>query len=124
MPRVNNAIETSPHWMARAGAGGAGGGNTTIAIRGLGPSLASFGISNFLADPTLELRNVDGTLVQSNNEWRDSENFYGIRATGLQPEFAQEAMILYEVTPGNYTAILRGASNGTGIGLLEVYNLR
>lgn len=105
-------------------AGGTGGGNTTVAIRGLGPSLASFGISNFLADPTLELRNVDGTLVQSNNEWRDSENFYGIRATGLGPEFSQEAVILYPVTPGNYTAILRGASNGTGVGLLEVYNLR
>lgn len=105
-------------------AGGSGSGETTVAIRGLGPSLGSFGISNYLRDPTLELRNVNGTLVQSNNEWRDSESYYGIRATGLGPQFSQEAAILYPVTPGNYTAILRGASNGTGVGLLEIYDLR
>jgi hypothetical protein len=105
-------------------AGGSGTGPTTIAIRGLGPSLAAFGISNPLADPTLELRNANGILLNSNNEWVDSEHYYEIRATGLQPGNAHEAMILYDVTPGNYTAILRGTSNGTGVGLLEIYNLR
>ena len=112
-------------------AGGNGGGNTTVAIRGLGPALASSGITNFLANPTLELRNADGTVVQTNDEWGSTEGpfdfgarFDEIRATGLAPENSHEAMILYDVTPGNYTAILRGTSNGTGVGLLEVYNLR
>jgi hypothetical protein len=105
-------------------AGGTAGGNTTVAIRGLGPSLASFGIPNFLADPTLELRNASGTVVQSNNDWGSSQRFDDIRATGLAPENSKEAMILFEASPGNYTAILQGTSNGTGVGLVEVYNLR
>lgn len=105
-------------------AGGTGGGSTTVAIRGLGPALASSGITKFLADPTLELRSADGTVVQSNDQWSSSARFDEIRATGLAPENSSEAMILHDVSPGNYTAILRGASNGTGIGLLEVYNLR
>jgi hypothetical protein len=104
--------------------GGVGGGDTTVAIRGLGPALASFGITNFLADPTLELRNASGTIVQSNDEWGSSTRFDDIRATGLAPENAHEAMVLYEASPGNYTAIMRGMSNGTGVGLLEIYNLR
>jgi hypothetical protein len=105
-------------------AGGVGGGATTVAIRGLGPALASFGITNFLADPTLELRNGSGTLVEGNGEWGNSTRFDDIRATGLAPENAHEAMVLYEASPGNYTAILRGTSNGTGVGLLEIYNFR
>lgn len=105
-------------------AGGAGGGSTTVAVRGLGPALASSGVTNFLADPILELRGANGTLVQSNDEWMSSAQFDQIRATGLAPENLHEAMILFDVSPGNYTATLRGTSNGTGIGLLEVYNLR
>ena len=100
------------------------GDNVTVAIRGLGPSLASFGITNFLADPTLQLRNVNGTLLNSNNEWIHSEHYDKIKDSGLEPQNSHEAMILYDVSPGNYTAILRGTSNGTGIGLLEIYNLR
>jgi hypothetical protein len=100
------------------------GDNVTVAIRGLGPSLASFGITNFLADPTIELRNVNGTLLNSNNEWIHSEHYDKIKESGLEPRDSHEAMILYGVTPGNYTAILRGTSSGTGVGLLEIYNLR
>jgi hypothetical protein len=117
-------VGTGDNAMISGFIAGGGSASTTIAIRGLGPSLAAFGIANFLADPTIELRNVNGTLVQSNNEWIHSEHYYGIRATGLAPENSHEAMILYDVSPGNYTAILRGVSNGTGVGLLEIYNLR
>ena len=105
-------------------AAGPGGGPTTVAVRGLGPSLASFGITNFLADPTIELRSANGTRLQSNNEWADDEGRDDVRASGLAPEIAHEAMLLFDVGPGNYTAILRGTSNGTGVGLLEIYNLR
>jgi len=104
--------------------GGSGGGDTTVAIRGLGPTLASFGVTNFLADPTLELHNASGTVVQSNNDWGSSQRFDEIRATGLAPENSKEAMILFDVSPGSYTAILRGGADGTGVGLVEVYNLR
>lgn len=105
-------------------AAGSGGGPTTVAIRGLGPSLASFGITNYLADPTIELRNANGTRVQSNNEWMDDQGFDDIRASGLAPQNVHESMIVFDVTPGSYTTILRGTSNGTGVGVLEIYNLR
>lgn len=105
-------------------AGGSGGGDTTVAIRGLGPSLPFSGITNFLADPVLELHDASGTVVQSNDDWGNSQRFDEIRATGLAPENSKEAMILFDVSPGNYTAILRGVADGTGVGLVEVYNLR
>jgi hypothetical protein len=105
--------------------GGPGGGATSVLIRGLGPSLASVGIENPLADPSLELRDSNGMLVQSNDNFVQSQRFYDIEATGLAPgDFSHEAAILFDVSPGTYTAILRGASNSTGIGLLEIYNLR
>jgi hypothetical protein len=105
-------------------AGGSGGGDTTVAIRGLGPSLASAGITNFLTDPTLELHDASGTVVQSNDDWGSNQRFDEIRASGLAPENSKEAMILFDVSPGNYTAILRGGADGTRVGLVEVYNLR
>jgi hypothetical protein len=54
----------------------------------------------------------------------DDQGFDDIRASGLAPQNVHEAMIVFDVTPGSYTTILRGASNGTGVGVLEIYNLR
>ena len=106
-------------------AGEGGGGTTTVLIRALGPSLAAFGIPNWLSDPTFELYNANGTFIGGNNDW--GPNFprdYDVRATGLGPQYAIEAASLSDVTPGNYTVIVRGRSNATGVGLLEIYNLR
>ena len=48
-------------------------GNATknVAVRGIGPSLSAFGISDALADPTLELRASDGSLILQNDNWQD-----------------------------------------------------
>jgi hypothetical protein len=107
-------------------AGGGGGGTTTVLIRALGPSLAASGVSNWLGDPTFELYNANGTFIGGNNDWVDpsSPHYYDVRATGLGPQYAVEAASLSDVTPGNYTVIVRGRSNATGVGLLEIYNLR
>jgi hypothetical protein len=106
-------------------AGGSGGGTTTVLIRGLGPSLAASGVSNLLENPTFELYNANGAFIGGNDDWNPSiPNYYDVRAAGFGPQNAMEAAYVSDVAAGNYTVILRGKSNGTGVGLLEIYNLR
>jgi hypothetical protein len=96
-----------------------------IALRGIGPSLASFGISNVLADPTLELHNANGTIMISNDNWTDDPvSAAQLTATGLAPQNPNESGIFTALPPGDYTAILAGKNGGVGVGLVEVYNLR
>ncbi|MFL6520333.1 MAG: Calx-beta domain-containing protein [Chthoniobacterales bacterium] len=95
-----------------------------ILIRGLGPSLASHGISNPLIDPTLELRDGNGSLVIADNDWQDDPaQAAQITADGLAPSDSMESALAATLSPGLYTAILSGRNNGTGIGLVEVYDL-
>jgi hypothetical protein len=102
---------------------GSGGSNDNIIVRGLGPSLAAVGVPNVLANPTLELRNSDGTLLVSDNDWQDNPAQAAIvTAAGLAPSNNLEAAIAATLPPGAYTALLAGLNNGTGIGLVEVYD--
>ena len=99
-------------------------GSDRVAVRGLGPSLASFGIANTLADPTLELRDENGTLILANNDWQDNAGQAAlITAAGLAPSNTKEAALTATLPPGLYTAILAGANSGTGVGNVEVYDL-
>jgi len=95
----------------------------TVVVRAIGPSLSNFGISGALQDPTLDLVNSDGVVVRSNNDWRDSQQSE-IIATGLQPSDDRESALVETLAPGSYTAIVRGAGNTTGVGLVEVYLLQ
>lgn len=98
-------------------------GADAIIVRGIGPSLAAFGIPNVLANPQLELRNSNGGLIRSNNNWMDDPVQAGlISAAGLAPGNTLEAAIVESLPPGAYTALLSGTANGTGIGLVEVYD--
>jgi hypothetical protein len=98
-------------------------GATNVIIRAIGPSLAEHGLSNLLADPTLELRDGNGALVRSNDNWQDDPNQAAlIRAANLAPSNSLESAIWASLAPGNYTAIVRGKNNGVGIGLVEVYS--
>lgn len=94
-----------------------------ILIRGLGPSVAYNGTAlTNLSDPALELRDNAGVLITSNDNWRGADQAE-ITASGLAPKFEQEAAIVRVLNPGNYTAILRDAKGGTGVGLIEVYDI-
>src|SRR5205085_1610642 len=105
--------------------GGGSNGSPLIIIRGLGPSLAAFGITNPLADPILQLRDANGTQLASDDNWKnDPDQQSEIVATGLQPQDDLEAAIAATLPPGAYTAILFGVNGGTGVGLVEVYNLQ
>ena len=92
-----------------------------VLIRGLGPSLAKEGVPNPVADPNLKLHNGNGVLVAANDNWKDKQRA-AIQATGIPPTNNAEAAIVETLRAGNYTAILAG-QGGTGIGLVEIYNL-
>lgn len=97
-----------------------GSGTTTVIFRALGPSLAS--VSNALQDPTLELHDGQGGLIASNDNWQDSQAD-AIRATTIPPTDPLEAAIVRQLTPGAYTAIVRGKNNTTGVALIEAYQI-
>jgi len=100
-----------------------GGASTRLILRGLGPSLSSFGISNPLQDPTLELRNANGALLRSNNDWADDPvQAADLIAAGLAPSNTKESAIATTMAPGAYTAILAGNNGGQGVGTVEVYD--
>ena len=100
-------------------------GDDRVVVRGLGPSLARPGLPNVLGDPTLELRNSNGTLLVSDNDWQDNAaQAAEITAAGLAPSSNLEAAIAATLPPGLYTALLSGLNNGTGVGLIEVLRPR
>jgi hypothetical protein len=102
---------------------GHSGGDAKIVIRGLGPSLANAGLPNALADPTLELRNGNGTLLSANNDWQDDPTqASALLFAGLAPSNNLESGIVANLPPGLYTALLAGRNNGAGLGLIEVYD--
>lgn len=98
-------------------------GATNVLIRAIGPSLASVGIQDALLDPTLELHDGSGATIATNDNWRDTQQAE-IEATGIPPTVDQESAILQTLAPGNYTAIVRGKNDTTGVALVEAYNLR
>ena len=99
-------------------------GATKVIIRAIGPSLSQYGVTNVLADPTLEVYDGNGALLESNDNWRDDpDQAARIRAANLSPSNPLESAIWVSLAPGNYTAIVRGKNNGVGIGLAEIYSL-
>jgi len=99
-----------------------GAGDKNVIIRGIGPSLGSAGVSGALGDPTLELHDGTGAIIASNDNWQDSQ-MSEIEATGVPPTDPNESAIVRRLTPGPYTAIVRGKNDTTGVGLVEAYGL-
>jgi hypothetical protein len=103
---------------------GSHGGDDRLVVRGIGPSLTAMGVPNALANPILELRDSNGVLISSDNDWQDNPaQAAEIIAAGLAPANPLESGIAATLPPGLYTALLAGLNNGTGIGLVEVYDL-
>lgn len=101
---------------------GNGTASEKVIIRALGPSLT--GIGNVLADPTLSLFNSNGTILSSNDNWRDDTSQAAlILATGLSPQNDLESAMVVTLPPGAYTAIVSGNNGGSGVSLAEVYHL-
>ena len=98
------------------------GASLNILARALGPTLGDIGVPDALANPTLELVNSSGTVIRSNDNWKDSQRAE-IEATGLAPNHDEESALVEAIAPGAYTAIVRGNGRTTGVGLVEVYNI-
>jgi hypothetical protein len=102
-----------------------------LIVRAIGPELTQYGVPNALANPTLELHNSNGALIASNDNWRQtiiggmitSDQVRDIRNSGYAPGDGRESAIIADLPAGNYTAIVRGVNNMTGVGLVEVYDL-
>jgi len=99
-----------------------GNGSLQVVIRALGPTLTQFGVSGALADPTLILVNGNGSVIASNDNWKNTQQST-IQATGFAPPNDLESAIFATLPNGNYTAILAGKNGGTGVGLLDVYKV-
>jgi hypothetical protein len=97
-----------------------GAGPKKVLMRAIGPSLP---LSGVLANPTLELHDDMGTLLVSNDNWKDAPNKQEIIDTTIAPTNDLESAILMTLDPGAYTAIVRGVNDATGIGLIEAYDL-
>jgi sugar lactone lactonase YvrE len=99
------------------------GNGATVLVRGLGPSLRQAGITNPLANPTLELRDRNGQLLSANDNWK-SRQATAIQATDIAPTNDLESAIVATLPAGPYSAIMQGNHAGTGVGLIEVYAIR
>jgi len=113
-------VETGTNVMIGGFILGGETGNANVVVRALGPSLTAFGVTGALADPTLELHDQNGALVQSNDNWKETQQTE-IEATDLQPTNDLESAIFETLAPGAYTAIVAGKDDLTGVGLVEVY---
>jgi hypothetical protein len=98
------------------------GGDPIVVVRAVGPTLANAGIAGPLGDPTLELYNSNGEQIAANDNWRDGQPT-AAKATLLQATDDRESVIVASLAPGNYTAVLRGKDNTTGVALVEVYRI-
>jgi len=99
-----------------------GGTPKRVLFRALGPELNGT-IAGALQDPMMELHGENGTLLISNDDWRQAPNANDIQATGLAPKDDRESAILITLPSANYTTIVRGKNNMTGIALNEAYKL-
>ena len=102
-----------------------------VIVRAIGPELTQYGIPNALENPTLELHDGTGALIASNNNWWTtiiggiitSDQVAAIQASGYAPGDGRESAMIVNPPPGNYTAIVRGVTNTTGVALVEMYDL-
>ena len=91
-------------------------------IRALGPSLTDQGVQDALADPTLELHDENGALVETNDNWKDTQQAE-IEATGIPPTNDLESAIIATLPATAHTAVVAGKNGLTGVALVEVYRL-
>jgi len=99
-------------------------GNAKVIVRAIGPSLGASGIQGALQDPTLELHNGNGATLASNDDWQSDLNATQVQAAGVAPQDSRESAIFASLPAGNYTAVVRGKTNSTGVAVVEAYNLQ
>jgi hypothetical protein len=100
-------------------------------IRGIGPALTAFGVTGALADPVLTLTTALGTTVATNDDWSINSTATTAEITSASLKVgafalsanSKDSVLLISLAPGNYTALISGANDTTGIALVEVYEV-
>lgn len=93
-----------------------------VLVRAIGSSLTALGLEGALPDPTLELRNSDGSLLYANDDWRSGQQQQVLDST-IPPTDDHESAIVANLAPGSYTAIVHDSGAAGGVALVEVYVL-
>jgi hypothetical protein len=102
----------------------------TLLIRGIGPALVPQGVGNALRDPIIRVLDAAGVVVATNDDWPAAENVAAMVETAAAvgaftlPAGSKDAALLVELPTGAYTVQLLAADGGTGVGLLEIYEVR
>ena len=110
---------------------GPAGSAKKIIVRAIGPSLAPFGITDALANPTLEVHDATGATIATNDDWQTTQvgglitgdQSAAISASQLAPSNGLESAIIADLAPGSYTAVVRGLGNTVGTGVVDAYDL-
>jgi hypothetical protein len=97
--------------------------SATVVVRAIGPSLAAYGVSGALSDPTLTIYDSTGSVIASNDNWETDPNGIYLQKNGLTPASAFESALVLHLPAGAYTAVVRGFNGATGDALVEVYHL-
>lgn len=101
-----------------------GDSSVPVILRALGPSLTKYGVAGVLANPVLELHDRDGNLIGYTDNWRDdADQAIRIWRAGYAPSTSMEPAMSVTLAPGNYTAIVRGSGNTSGVALFEAYQV-
>jgi hypothetical protein len=102
-----------------------GSGDSHVVVRALGPSLAQSGVTTPLADPTMDVRDANGDPLAFNDNWTDDPvEAAAVAATGLAPTDAHESALSLTLAAGDYTVIVSGKDATSGVGLVEVYDVK
>lgn len=108
--------------------GGIGGGSARVIVRVIGPSLSASGLQGALQDPSVELHDASGATIAANDNWKirpDGTSQQGeIEATSIPPANDLESALVQTLAPGNYTAIVRGVNDTSGVAVIEAYTLQ
>lgn len=110
---------------------GAAGSTKKILVRAIGPSLRPFGITDALANPTLDIFDSSNTKIASNDDWKTTQaggiitgdQAAEIQGSKLAPSNDLESAIIASLAPGSYTAVVRGAGNSVGTGVVDAFDL-
>jgi hypothetical protein len=110
---------------------GPAGSAKKILVRAIGPSLGPFGINDALSNPSLEIHDSNNAIVATNNDWKTTQvgglitgdQSGQIATSQLAPTNDLESAIIADLAPGAYTALVRGAGNSTGTGVVDAYDI-
>ena len=117
-------VDTGDNVLIGGFIAGARSGATNVVVRAIGPSLSAQEVPDALQDPVVQLFDANGQQVDTSDNWKTSGDEAEVTARGLAPQDDRESAVFETVPPGNYTAVVRGAGDTTGVGLVEIYNVQ